>query len=160
MSFGAQQISASASGVLKHRPQLARAADGTVFAVWEEETEGSAAQNGAELHYAWRDAATGSWSAPARIPATERTRWPPPQKATAWCPRIQLDGAGYLHVTYNARVQPTSGIVQTSAYYIVGEDLTGAAPSWTTPVRIEPAGSFFYAAHDLSFLVRADPTGT
>ncbi|HET7770383.1 MAG TPA: hypothetical protein VFN74_16530 [Chloroflexota bacterium] len=145
--------------MVKRRPQLAMAPDGTLFAVWDEEAEGTAAQNGLELYYAWRTPGSGAWSAPRAIPATDRGRWPAPQKVSESHARIHVDDAGNLHVAYGAALRPVSGVTQQSAYYVVGRDLTGATPAWTAPARIDPAGSYLAAQDGVRLVVRPDPAG-
>lgn len=151
-------FSSSASSVVKRRPQLAAASDGSIYAVWEEELEGSATNNGVELLFARRDPG-GSWSAPVVIPATDRTRWTGTTAVNDWYPRIALDPAGNLHVAYAARRQSGS-LAESSAYYLVGQNPGTGAPAWSTPLRIDPAGGSLYAADDIRVFAGADPGGT
>ncbi|HEV2124715.1 MAG TPA: hypothetical protein VGW38_18365, partial [Chloroflexota bacterium] len=157
-----EQVSANANSVIKRRPQLAvipsGPSAGTVFAVWDEELEGTSTNNGLQLLYAWRSPA-GVWSTPQVIPATDTARWSAATRVSDWYPRIGVDADGNLHIAYAERYQ-TSSTAEVSAYYIVGQNANSGAPSWTTPVRIDPAGGYLYALDDIRVHVGTDPGGT
>ncbi|MGI8423612.1 MAG: sialidase family protein [Chloroflexota bacterium] len=157
-----EQISTSANGILKRRPQLAVATDGTVYAVWEENTEGSlSTNNGYNLYLAYRPAA-GPWSAPVLIPATDRTRWPAGTfpYVNDWYPQIALDTSGNLHVSYTSRYLPSSGTTQTGLYYLVAKAANTGAPLWTTPMRVDIDANVLYHPDDNRIFVKSDGGAT
>jgi hypothetical protein len=122
--------------------------------VWEEAT--GTTQNTADLYYSWRDPGTGTWSAAAyaaAIPATDTSRFT--GATDDFYSRVQVDGAGNLHIVY---AEKQSSPAATSAYYIVGKSLK-TAPSWTTPLRIDPSTTYLYAVDDVRLYVYdSDPS--
>ena len=135
-----ETLSTSANSMLKHRPQLAVGSDGTVYAVWDENTDGAVnVNNGYNLYLSYRNPGSGSWSTPLLIPATDRARWPAGTYpyVNDWYPRIALDTSNNLHIAYSERYQPTSGTTRLGVYYIVAENPNTGAPTWSSPKQID-----------------------
>jgi hypothetical protein len=126
----ASAVSTSAGSTAKRRPQLAGDGSG-IFMVWE---ESNGTTNGTDLYYAWRDSATGTWTAPTQIVAYDPARWSSSSVVNEWYAHITLDGNGHLHMAYAQRAGSTTG-----AYYMVGKHTGGGALSWSAPRRLDYA---------------------
>ncbi len=137
-----RQVSISAGTTLKYRPQLAVAGDGTAYLVWEEDGGGA---NNVDLYYAWRQPATGTWSAPAPIPPAALPG------VNEQHPHLQVDSAGNLHLLF------TRNEAHLNLYYVVGRQLTSGSPSWSSAVLVTPSAGGLYGWDSARFVVRSDP---